>query len=136
MRPDVGLRSIVAARAIAYDALMPWDVDRRRFLGGLTLIWGLYAAIEALYIPRMRLVMDELEGAYNVARYASQLPYRDFDPYKTVLGYYVQLPVLMTAGDVWSAMLAVKFEMAALVIVTMICVTAALIRHFRYEALL
>jgi hypothetical protein len=115
---------------------MPSDVDRRRFFGGLALIWGIYAAIEALYIPRMRLVMDELEGAYNVARYASQLPYRDFDPYKTVLGYYVQLPVLIGVGEVWKAMLAVKFEMAALVIVTMIGVTVALARHFRYEALI
>jgi hypothetical protein len=115
---------------------MPWDVDRRRFFGGLALIWGLYAAAEALFIPRMRLVMDELEGAYNVARYASQLPYRDFDPYKTVLGYYLQLPVLMSIGDVWNAMLAVKFEMAGVVIVTMFGVTVALRRHFRSEALL
>jgi len=115
---------------------MPWDLDRRRFVGGLALIWGLYAAIEALYIPRMRLVMDEMEGAYNVARYASHLPYRDFDPYKTVLGYYLQLPVLMSVGEVWNAMLAVKAEMAALTIVTMLAVTFALTRHFGRAALL
>ena len=115
---------------------MLWQLDRRRFLLWLALIWAVYAAMQILYITRMPMVMDEFEGAYNVHRYASSLPYRDFDPYKTVLGYYIQLPVLESAPDLWTAMLAVKLEMAAAVMLVFVVVTVALERMFAPGALL
>ena len=109
---------------------MRWQLEWRRFLLWLLLVWACYATIEVLYITRMPLVMDEFQGAYSVHQFASALPYRDFDPYKTVLGYYAQLPALEAPHDLWRGMLAVKFEMAAAVLLTFLAVTFSLRRRF------
>jgi hypothetical protein len=58
------------------------------------------------------LVMDEFAGADQVNQFRAGVPYRDFMPYKTVLGYYAQLPVLTLVADPWLAMLLVKGQMA------------------------
>ena len=83
-------------------------------------IWTLcagYLAIELAYILHGPLVMDEFQGAFAVERLAHEVPYRDYQPYKTVLGYYLQWPALALASalglDLWGRMLAVKLAMAS-----------------------
>lgn len=109
---------------------MHWQLERGRFLLWLLVLWLGYATLQTLYITRMPMVMDEFEGAHSVHRFATGLPYRDFDPYKTVLGYYLQLPALELPRDLWRGMLAVKFEMAAAVIAVFLGVGAVLHRTF------
>ena len=115
---------------------MNWHLERRRFILWLSLVWACYVTIQALYITHMPMVMDEFEGAHSLHRFASGLPYRDFDPYKTVLGYYLQLPVLEAPHDLWRGMLAVKFEMATAVLLTFLAVTVSLRRRFEGGPLL
>lgn len=75
---------------------------------------ALYLGLSAVYVSRLPLVMDEFQGARAVWRLTSEVPYRDFLPYKTVLGYYLQLPALMAVEDPWTALLVVKAWMALL----------------------
>ena len=75
----------------------------------------LFLALQVIYVVRLPLVMDEFQHAASTHRLAESTPYRDFYPYKTLLGYYLQLPVLLTATRPWEALIAVKIEMALLV---------------------
>lgn len=73
-----------------------------------------YCALQIAYLHHLPLVTDELDGAYDVYRLKSQVPYLDFSPYKTVLGYYLQLPALLLGSDVWSGIFWVKYELVVL----------------------
>jgi hypothetical protein len=109
-------------------------VSKRHFL---LAVWGLlavYLALETVYILRLPLVMDEFQGASAVHRLSEEVPYRDFRPYKTVLGYYLQLPVLLAAPGVWSGLLWVKGQMALAVALTLAWAAFRLARTFRREA--
>lgn len=71
-----------------------------------------YFALQIAYICSLPLVMDEFQGAYSVYQFRSLLPYRDFSPYKTTLGYYAQLLPLLLVRDQWIALLASKVFLA------------------------
>ncbi len=89
-------------------------MTERRFATWLSVLTAAYIAVETVYIVRFPLIMDEFEGAAAVYRLLSELPYRDFAPYKTVLGYYLQLPLVALPLSTWSVLLLVKFQMAAM----------------------
>jgi hypothetical protein len=80
--------------------------------------------------------MDEFDGAYDVYRLKSQLPYRDFKPYKTVLGYYIQLPPLLIVRDVWNGLMLIKSEMAIINAAMMLVGAFWLRRLFRPSAVI
>jgi hypothetical protein len=73
-----------------------------------------YLALQIVYMRHLPLVNDEFDGAYDVFRLRSEIPYVDFAPYKTVLGYYIQLPPLLLGSDAWSGMFNVKHSLAVL----------------------
>lgn len=75
--------------------------------------------------------MDEYVGAAVVWDLRTQLPHRDLALGKTVLAYYLQLPVLSLFADAWEALLAVKLEMAALTAATLAYCSFALARCFQ-----
>jgi hypothetical protein len=101
--PGPGVRIFVAA--IRRDAT--------RWIGLLCLA---YLALECAYVLRLPLVMDEFQGAFAVDRLSREVPYRDYRPYKTVLGYALQWPALRGAEalglELWGRMLAIKLWMA------------------------
>jgi hypothetical protein len=72
-----------------------------------------YALIEVQYVLRLPLIADEFDGAYDVYLLRSRLPYVDFTPYKTVLGYYLELPPLVLAHTVWSGLIGTKLLLTA-----------------------
>ncbi len=102
-------------------------------LAGLCL---LYAAIETLYVLRLPLVMDEFQGARAVHALTEGMPYRDFTPYKTVLGYYLQLPALGLPGSSWQKLMAVKLEMVVLNMLALGAASLLLARRFDRRAVL
>jgi hypothetical protein len=73
-----------------------------------------YLALQLLYLRHLPLTTDEFDGALDVYRLRDEVPYVDFKPYKTVLGYYSQLPPLLLGSDVWSSMVNVKLALAVL----------------------
>ncbi len=71
-----------------------------------------HLGVQVVYILRLPLVMDEFAGARAVYRLTEDVPYRDFRPYKTVLGYLLQLPTLLAARDPWTGLMWTKIAMA------------------------
>jgi hypothetical protein len=95
---------------------------------------ALYAAIALAYAFRLPLVMDEFQGAAVVGWLGSKLPYRDFAPYKTVLGYYLELLPLSLAGELWRSLVAVKVLLVLANAAAMAGVALRLARIYRPAA--
>lgn len=117
--------------------------SRRRFRAGsgafrraVWLLCLLFLALQVLYILKRPLVMDEFQNAFATHRFAEQVPYRDFAPYKTVLGYYIQLPALVALEGTWWPLLAVKLQMAAFVTLALAFAALRLGRRFNPRAVL
>ncbi len=89
-------------------------LESSRFPLALAAILGAYLVVSIAYTIRLPLVMDEFQGARAVSDAGRGVPYRDYLPYKTVLGYYLQWPFLSIGADLWTRMVAVKIAMAAL----------------------
>jgi hypothetical protein len=91
-----------------------WGLERffsERFRLSVLLVVFFYCALEAVYVARLPIVMDEFDGAYEAYRLRTSVPYRDFAPYKTVLGYYIEVLPSFVARNVWGRVMAVKFEL-------------------------
>lgn len=95
-----------------------------------------YLALQALYIAHNPLVMDEFDGAAEAHQLTRALPYRDYLPYKTVLGYYAQLPAVELGGEVWSALMLAKGEMALINALMVVVAGRLLARRLRRDAVL
>ena len=84
-----------------------------RFRSTVLLIVLIFVALQVVYAQQIALVMDEFDGAYEAYRLRTDVPYRDFVPYKTVLGYYFQLPATFLSATVWGRLLALKGQLIA-----------------------
>ena len=90
-----------------------------------------YFTVQSLYAWRMPLADDEFGGAQAAHRLTELVPYRDFPPYKTVLGTYIQgLPLLLT-DNLWAGILLIRSEMAVINSLILLFVAFRLRRHFR-----
>lgn len=98
----------------------------RRFVLMAFVIALAYLAIQIVSITRLPLVMDEFDGAYEAHQLLTRVPYRDFPPYKTVLGYYVQLPPVVVATDPWTGLMLSKVWLALINTVCIFVVTLSL----------
>ena len=92
---------------------------RMAFVFGVLGITLTYLLVETRYITHFPLGADEFLDMYVLQMFRGGLPYRDFTPPKTVLAFYLDLPVFAAVGDPWRAMLAVKLEHAILAAATM-----------------
>ena len=95
----------------------------------LLLILVTYAVLQLAYMQRLPFVMDEFDGAYEAYRLQREVPYRDYVPYKTVLGYYAQLPATFFASSVWGRLLALELE---LIIINVAMMAAAALYCSRF----
>lgn len=121
-------------RATGEPATSATRSDRVRtalFVAWVAVVAGAYLWVQLLYVRRLPLVMDEFDGAYDVYRLRNEIPYVDFQPYKTVLGYYLQLPPLLLASNVWSGLLKTKVMLACINAVGMAAAAVAAARRFR-----
>ncbi len=97
----------------------------------IALVIGLaYLAMQVVYIERLPLVMDEFDGAYDAHQLLERIPYRDYQPYKTVLGYYLQLPPLLLTHDPWSGLIWSKMWLALINTTMIVGVTLTLATIF------
>jgi hypothetical protein len=96
----------------------------------------LYLVIQAVYISRLPLVMDEFDGANEAYQLLHSTPYRDFRPYKTVLGYYVEVPPLLVTNDVWTGVMVSKLWLALINTAVIFAATLALASIFSPPAAL
>lgn len=85
----------------------------------IAVICFFYIYIQWQYIHRLPLVMDEFQQASSSLRAVNDIPYLDYLPYKTLLGYYSQSWILQIysqadAGGTWAALLKCKESIALL----------------------
>ncbi len=105
-----------------------------RFAWAIGLSCLFYFGIEVVYILRLPLVMDEFQGASAVHRLFDQVPYLDFKPYKTVLGYYLELPLMLLTDDPWQQIVFVKLGLALATSISIFFAARMLSRHFSTSA--
>lgn len=85
--------------------------NRNIFLISILILCTAYFLFEIFYSYYMMLSVDEFWFTHWIYRYKSGLPYRDFSPYKTVLGYYLLLPAVLYSK---SPLIFLKNVLAAL----------------------
>lgn len=84
----------------------------RYFLYSLLLIAFSYFIIQCLFNPYGAISADEFVFARHIFDYTFQIPYRDFSPYKTVLGYYVLSIPMFFSHDFLQPLFYIKDEIA------------------------
>jgi len=108
----------------------------QRFAATVAILVLVYCTLQVLYVTRLPIVMDEFNFAYEAYRLRHATPYRDFEPYKTVLGYYVETLGTFAASDVWSRILTIKLEIVAINGAMLIAAAIFLSRHLNRRAVL
>jgi hypothetical protein len=71
-----------------------------------------YLGLQIVGIPTIFLEVDEFWFAHHIFEYTQQLPYQDFPPYKTVLGYYLLSLPLYFAHGLFTPIYYIKDEIA------------------------
>lgn len=82
--------------------------SNRVYFGMIVFICFTYLAMQIVYIRYAIFSMDDLWLAYHTFQYKTGLPYRDFAPYKSVLGYYLCLPLMSFFHGVLTPLLYTK----------------------------
>lgn len=88
------------------------------------------------YIAHTVLSIDDFWLAYHTQEYQSKLPYRDFLPYKSVLGYYLMLIPLSIFHGVLTPLLYTKAWMAFINAVFLIGISLGLSRFYSPKAVI
>jgi hypothetical protein len=89
-------------------------MSRDRFGVLLAALIVAYLFLQAAYVVRQPLIVDEFAGAAEVHRLTHGVPYRDYLPYKTVLGYAIQGIAAALTNEAWTRFIAIKLQMAAI----------------------
>lgn len=73
-----------------------------------------YLCLALVYNHYAMLSVDEFWFAHRIYEYKSALPYRDFAPYKTILGYYLLLPTMLFGENIMQTLMMMKDSLAVL----------------------
>lgn len=73
-----------------------------------------YFSYEAFATYFSAFYVDDFNFAHLIYRYKNALPYRDFAPYKTVLGYYLLLPPMLSSHSLLAPLYNTKIFIALL----------------------
>jgi len=115
-------------------------VEPVRFRVALGALVGLYLLIELVYVGRLPLAMDEFQFASEIERLRSAVPYRDFPPYKNLLGFYLQSVPLAVGRWLglgpWNDLILLKASMAIAVALTIFWIADRLRAFFDERSIL
>lgn len=112
------------------------DRTQRYFICALLLLCFSYLISVLLFNAFGAFSVDEFWFAHRAYFYKDHLPYRDFSPYKTVLGYYLLLlPMLKTQGVIHT-LIATKNFLAYLNLLILFSCALWLTRYFSRSAVL
>lgn len=103
---------------------------------GMVALFLIYLIFQLLYIPHAALSVDELWFAQHIFQYTHKLPYRDFLPYKTVLGYYLLSIPFYFSHTVLAPLYYIKDEIAIINTVLFAVTSIWLTRFFLPKAVL
>ncbi len=108
----------------------------RSFIYCLAAICLSYLVFELFYNAYAMLAIDEFWFAHIIYHYKNALPYRDFSPYKTVLGYYLLLLPMLSSYGVMATMIFTKNVIAVLNAIILFAASWRLTRFFPRHAVL
>ncbi len=111
-------------------------VPRTKFYIGLSIVGVIFVYTQLWRTFRIPFVRDEIEGALSVFRLTREIPYCDFTPYKTVIGYYIQLPTLLVATDAWNGLILMRLQLVAINIIFLFYLSRYLYRQYSAVAML
>jgi len=108
----------------------------RYFILWTALLCLAYLSFELFYTNYAILSVDEFWFAHRTYQYKSGLPYRDFAPYKTVLGYYLLLIPMTLVQGLLKPLFFTKNALALLNSTILFGTTLWLRRYFSDRALI
>lgn len=80
-------------------SMLPHNYSSKKEVWPIAALCLSYLIFQLICIPSPALSMDEFWFAHHINEYTHKLPYRDFLPYKTVLGYYLlSIPMFIFHG--------------------------------------
>src|SRR5436190_991739 len=89
-------------------------VKTQYFLFSLICLLAAYLGFELYFNSHTLITVDEFWFAHRTYQFKSGLPYLDFAPYKTILGYYLLLPPMLISHGIMPTLLAMKNYLAIL----------------------
>ncbi|MEE9386779.1 MAG: hypothetical protein V3V08_25460 [Nannocystaceae bacterium] len=95
-----------------------------------------FVALQLIYVATLPLNMDEFLGGYHAYEVVRKTPYAEFQPYKTLLGYYPQALLLSIAPDTWSGLMWTKVYLVLVNGAMMVVGAFTVAREFRKSAVL
>ncbi len=93
---------------------MQQTLSTKKFLFGLLSLCLIYIGFEFFLNAYTMLGVDEFWFAHRAFQYKDQFPYRDFAPYKTVLGYYFLLIPMLFSHNIIETLITIKNFLALL----------------------
>src|SRR5260221_3606624 len=96
----------------------------------------LYLGFELFFNAYAMVSVDEFWFAHHIYQYKNSLPYRDFAPYKTVLGYYLLLLPMLSKQGFLQTLIITKDAIACLNASILLCSAWWLKRFFAPSAIL
>ncbi len=97
------------------------ETQKNYFLA-IVLLAAVYLVFEVIFIPHAALWRDEFWFSHHIYQYLQHLPYRDFLPYKPVLGYYLLTIPMLFSHAVLTPLYYIKDEIA---LINALCIAAS-----------
>ncbi len=110
--------------------------SRKYYFGCIAAICFVFLVIQFFYIPYATLSIDDFWLAYHTYHYKTLLPYRDFAPYKTVLGYYIFLVPLNFSYGLLKPIFFIKYWLTLINVIFLLSTTCWLRKFFSSTAIL
>lgn len=88
-----------------------------------------YLLFQLYYTHFSIIEVDEFWFAHRIYQYKNAIPYHDFAPYKTVLGYYILLPTMILSHDFLTPLFDTK-NFIALLNAILLFVTASWLKSY------
>lgn len=105
-------------------------LSQRQFLLLLLALCGAYLGFEYWFNQYAMISVDEFWFAHRTYQYKDGLPYRDFSPYKTVLGYYILLLPMLVSSGILHTLIVMKNFIALLNAVVLLIASCWLTKYF------
>lgn len=93
-------------------AIASITLKKNSYTLGLIFFCLAYLLCEYLCISYIELSADEFFFANHIFKFITSIPYKDFLPYKTVVGYYLLTPGAYLANNTLSILFNIKFQIA------------------------
>jgi hypothetical protein len=105
--------------------------DKKSWFGlALAAVCLTYFFFQLFYNQYAQWSVDDFWFAHGIYEFKNSLPYRDFSPYKTVLGYYFLLPTMLLGHDALTPLLYTKQFIALLNTILFAFATVRLSKFF------